>query len=288
MARRALVTLVVAAGSGMATEATAEPDRARCVEAYESSQQLRQQGRLIASREQLLICVQQSCPDFVRPDCERWLGEVKALLPSIVVAAKGVDGSDVTDVRVVVDDEPVAESLDGRAIPIDPGPHELQLIHGDEPPKTLSIVVQQGVKNRVLSVSWEPAKVPTPAPEPALPPPERGQPIVAYVLGGLGVAAMGAFATLGILGKREADDLNERCGSDAPPGGICTADEIDATRVKLVAADVSLGVGAALLATSVWLIIYHFASEPDEEATAIRMELGPTFGGGFGAVVVPF
>ncbi|MEQ9323098.1 MAG: hypothetical protein RIF41_28285 [Polyangiaceae bacterium] len=270
----------------------AEPDRARCIEAYEAGQQRRQDGKLAAAREELLVCVQQTCPDFVQPDCERWLGEVNALLPSIVIAAKGPSGADTTAVRVFVDDQLVAEQLDGRPIVIDPGPHELRFEHGAEAPKRSSIVVQQGVKNRVVEVTWEAAPpVATAEPttvEPPPPPPERGQPVVAYVLGGLGLAAFGSFAAFGILGKNEADDLNARCGDGAPPGGRCTESEIDSARIKLIAADVSLGVGAGLLAVGLGLFIHHHASAPDSETTALRLDLGPTRGGAAGQLTLSF
>ena len=270
-------------------------ERQDCLDAYESSQQHRQEGKLQAARDELLICVQSACPDFVRPDCERWLGEVNELLPTVVVAAKGPDGADTSEVRVSVDGQVVAERLDGRGIPMDPGPHQLRFEHAGAPPKEQAIVVQQGVKNRVIAVNWAP---PAPAPEPAPPPPppERGQPVVAYVLGGLGIAALGSFAAFAILGKREADDLNARCGDGAPPGGVCTQDEIDATRTKLVVADVSLGVGAGLVAVGLGLLIYPFASEPDDDAPALRVDLvslpaeaGATRpGGAYGSLTLPF
>lgn len=289
--RLGLIALASLAATTVAHEALAEPDRARCIEAYEAGQQKRQDGQLSAARDELLVCVQQACPDFVQPDCERWLGEVNALLPSIVVAAKGVDGSDVTAVRVFLDDQLVAEQLDGRPITVDPGAHELRFEHGAEPPKRSSIVVQQGVKNRVVEVSWEKVVDP-PAPAPVAPPAppseERGQPVAAYVLGGLGIAAFGSFAAFGILGKNEADDLNARCGEGAPPGGQCTKSEIDATRVKLIAADVSLGVGAGLLAVGLGLFIHHHATGPESDATALRFDIGPTWGGAAGRVTIPF
>jgi hypothetical protein len=72
-------------------------------------------------------------------------------------------------------------------------------------------------------------------------------PAGAWLLGGLGVAAMGVFATFGILGKNDADDLRATCA----PG--CAPSQVDAGRVKLVTADVALGVGAVSLVAATWI-----------------------------------
>jgi hypothetical protein len=284
---------------GLASLAAAEPSSEACTSAYESNQQLRKDGKLVAAREPLLLCVQQACPDFVRPDCEKWLAEVERQTPTIVFAAKSADGRDLVDVRVFVDGVERTDSLDGRALGVDPGPHKLRFEHGDGPPREMSVVLAQGVKDRVVTVSFagpepgpsagpaplDPAPSPTSAPAPDRGEVDRGQPILAYVFGGLGLGGFAAFAALGIIGRNEASDLDELCAQDDPG---CTQEAIDSTRTKLVAADVSLGIGAGLLGVGIGLFIYHFVSEPETPAAAWRIDANPLPGGGFGSLSVPF
>src|SRR5688572_327535 len=61
-----------------------------CAQAYEDAQVQRNKGQLKSAQDQLRICVQDECPDFVRTDCALWLSEVAAELPSVAFAA--VDG----------------------------------------------------------------------------------------------------------------------------------------------------------------------------------------------------
>ena len=47
--------------------------------------------------------------------------------PTIIIDAKDEVGHDVGDVTVLVDDAMVAAEIDGKAIPLDPGPHTVRL-----------------------------------------------------------------------------------------------------------------------------------------------------------------
>src|SRR5262245_56106628 len=69
-----------------------------CAQAYETAQRLREGHRLREAREQLLVCARPECPALLRRDCAPWLGEVEAVLPSIVVVARTADGQKEHDV----------------------------------------------------------------------------------------------------------------------------------------------------------------------------------------------
>lgn len=248
-----------------------------CVSAYEDNQVLRQAGELLAARDKLLVCAQSTCPEAVRADCLRWLDEVQRSLPTIVVAARDVTGADTTDVRVFVDGTLAAESLDGRPIPMNPGAHDLWFEHGDDRIDR-KVVVQQGVRERRITVSFAPDPVSTPVPPPPAPdaPEEPGPPVLAFVLGGLGVAALGAFAGFGLVGSSEASDLNDTCG----PTRTCADGDIDAARTKLIVADVSLGVGIVSLGIATTLLVLHATSEPST-AIDVGANVSRTAGSGW-------
>ena len=53
--------------------------------AAETAQRLHKARKLLASREQLLVCSSPECPSIVSNDCTSWLGEVQRSLASVVV-----------------------------------------------------------------------------------------------------------------------------------------------------------------------------------------------------------
>jgi hypothetical protein len=120
-----------------------------CASAYEDAQVQRNGGHLKAAKEQLKICVQDQCPDFVRTDCATWLSEVNAALPTVTFAAVDSAGADLIDVKVSVDGVVVVESLDGRAVEVDPGQHSLVFEYQGQRVEQ-KLLVRQGEKNRVV------------------------------------------------------------------------------------------------------------------------------------------
>ncbi len=272
----AALALVVTLSPGSARSAP-PPDTQACLDSYAESQRLRKSGQLVAARRALLVCSQASCPEVVKTDCLPWLGEVEQALPSIVVVAKDQAGVDTLAVQVTIDGTVVAETLDGRPMVLDPGAHKLRFDHGTAPAIEQTIVVQQGVKNRPVEVSFAPDSPPTttaPPPPPAKPP-DRGTPVVGYIIGGVGVLALGSFAVFGLMGKAEADEYDDTCA----PTKTCDEDEVDGTRTKLLVADVSLVVGIAALGVGVGLVLHHELSDPEPASATTRLELHPVPGG---------
>ena len=115
-----IVALAVSATSGTAH---ADPTKDECINANESAQALRAAGKLRDAKDELTLCVAQSCPGAVRDDCSERLSEVLKALPTVVFAVRSAAGADVSAVRVKVDGVLLTAKLDGRAIPIDPGQH---------------------------------------------------------------------------------------------------------------------------------------------------------------------
>jgi hypothetical protein len=70
----------------------------------------------------------------------------------------------------------------------------------------------------------------------------------------VGLASLGAFAVLGAMGEGEVSNMRQTCGVHH----ACAPSAVDAARSKLLAADVSLGVGLGAAAVSAGLFIAHF------------------------------
>jgi hypothetical protein len=253
-----------------------EASRNACLQAYEGSQENRKAEALRSARQQLLVCASDSCPPIVRTDCIRWLAEVEAALPTIVLEARGAGGP-LFDVTVSLDGAPLVHQLDGRPIEIDPGLHTLTFEHAGSPNQEQKVIVREGEKNRLVSADWTPAPAPV-AQAPAPTPPvamERPVPTSVYVA--LGVAALGFvdFAVAGTLGFVKQKEL-EKSPSCAP---FCPANDVRYIKTTYAAADVGLAVGAAGLLASGIL----FLTRPERPvATHIALQgivLQPEAGG---------
>ncbi len=257
--------------------AFAEDSVAACVKAAEEAQTLRSAHRLRAARQSFLACAQSSCPLVVRQDCAGWLSEVDKLMPSIVVQARDTRGVELVDVRVSADGDVIAERLDGLAISVDPGVHLFQFESPGVPPLQQKILIREGEKGRALNVTLAAMTAP-----PVERPRTRNPPPLTYVFGGLGIGGLAGFAYFGLTGKADADELGRTpCGKTK----TCRDDQLAPIRRKLIAADVSLGIGLFSLGAAAY---FYFTDRPNTPPSKVQTELvvGPT--GGFVTVAAPF
>ena len=180
----------------------ASADVQACLGASEKGQRARTAGKLREAREQFLLCSSDGCPAMVRRDCAQWQSEVIATLPSIVLGAKDRAGRDLFDVTVSVDGETLVKKLDGKSLPIDPGPHTFKFETAGAAPVIERALVKEGEKTRVITVTFalgtatvDAPATPAPSPEPTDKPatgPERHHTVFPWIVVGLGVVTMGA------------------------------------------------------------------------------------------------
>ncbi len=214
-----------------------------CLWSYDQAQRLRDRGKLIETRERLLVCAQDVCPELARKDCERWLRDVDASTPSVVVRARDPDGRDAVDVQVWVDGAPFLRNLDGRARPLDPGVHFLRYEMAGGKATQDRIVVVEGEKNRVLLVDFaKDAGDTTPATTRASRP-------AAYLFAGIGVVGIAGFAYFASTGLSERSELERTCYPS------CSEADVDRARSKLVIGDISLGLGITSAGVATWLFV---------------------------------
>jgi hypothetical protein len=243
---------------------TVAEQKAACASGFEQAQVLRQSAKLKASRLELLKCVQAVCSRPVQEQCSRWLGEIEPLTPSVVIAAT-VEGQDHSDVEVEMDGELLANALAGTAIELDPGPHVVKFTYQDYPPVEKDFVVREGEKLRKIKVSFKRPQAPAPTAAAPLPPPEpvamhRPVPALAWALGGVALVGAGAFAYLGSSARNRRAQLEQVCSPD------CADGDVNSLHTRLIAADVSLGIGVAALLGAA--IVYGVRpSVPVEQAT---------------------
>jgi hypothetical protein len=274
-------------------------DKRECVVASEEAQLRRINRQLRGARDQLLICARDICPPLVKHDCDQWLAEVDASMPTIVISALDAQGHDVGDVSVRVDDQPFLEKLDGNATPIDPGEHTLRLQHSGDPPILERVIVREGEKNRVVPVHLQPpvpvVDVAPPVLAPQSPertgeqPPSRTMSIVAYSLLGAGAVAIGTGLYFEVTQANEFSTLEHGCSVTIS----CHQSDVNTIATDRIYGGVSLatGIAAAGAGTVLLLMQRRPRSPPSRNGPAAGgtwFDVTPTRGGGAAALHMSF
>jgi len=259
-----------------------ETSKTACVQGYEAGQRLRKDGKLLAARKELIVCAQSSCPEVVNVDCIRWLSEVEAAIPSVVVSAKDTAGRDTLEVRVRIDSIVVTERLLGTAIELDPGPHRLRFEHGDAPAIEQDIVVSQGEKNRRVAVSFAPAPAVAPAPptppQPPPPPPDGSSffdrfNTLSYIGFGVGAAGLLVGTITGAMSLSALSDTEAQCDGD----GKCpesAREDYDSTIALANVSNVGFVLGILGVGVGVYSLFMNEDAPPAEQAS-VRAVVGP-------------
>jgi hypothetical protein len=222
-----LVPAVLAAASfalAASPARAAGPSTAECLAASDASISADERHALRAERAQLLVCAAPSCPADIRKECARRVDEVNARMPTLIFAARDAAGADLVAVRVTMDGEPLADKLEGTAIPVDPGEHTFAFETAGQPAVTKKLVVQVAQKDRhELVVIGPPAAPAAPAaPPPSTPaatplsaaPESHGlgtQRVLAVAAGGLGVIGVGVGVAFGVMAIGQKNDAQNAC-----------------------------------------------------------------------------
>ena len=217
----------------------ADPTTADCLSANDSSISLRNEHKLRAAREQLLVCAAASCPADIRKECMRRVADVNAAIPTIVFEAKDASGRDLSGVKVSMDGQPLSERLEGTALSIDPGEHTFTFETAGQPNVEKRFVIREGEKERRERVTFGEAAKPAtaggtapaaatgataphataaPSVEPAPSSPASGegsglgsQKIAALVVGGIGVVGVGIGTVFGVQAMSKHSDASSAC-----------------------------------------------------------------------------
>jgi len=281
-----------------------------CTTSYKQAQEHRKAGQLRKALEALSACVQTSCGASVSKQCGSDRQLVENDLPTVVPVVTSAAGDPLLDVSVAVDGELLASRIDGRALAVDPGPHEFVFSTGGEAVHSEKLLILQGQRNRVLSVRLAAAAAagapagakpevvalaaaPTPeerskdaasaetkpdAPPSAATEAAQGPSLFPLILGGAGVAAIGGAFLFAHWGNKDNEALDQ-CAPN------CSQDSVDHVHNMYVAADVSLGVGLVALGTATWLFVSELGSErPVETAQTYHFDVRPTASGGFATI----
>ena len=210
--------------------------------------------------------------DQVAEEVEGRLESLRQRIPKLTV--KRGAGAEATS--VMVDGVSLGDQVIGTPMPIDPGPHTVEANAPGFKPfrKSLRVAEQQ---NEVVEIELE-----------ALPPPPAiaggtgagaragggRSPVYGYVIGGIGIASLGASGVFFGLRAGKISDLDKVC---PPPDRQCPSHaqqgDIDAGKMYTTLANVTLAVGVAAVAGGLVLVL---TSGPSGEPS---VALAPSPGG---------
>lgn len=307
---RLLQAVPVVAALALSSRAGAQSPHPRsdaeaCFEAAERAQPLMRDRKLRAASRELAVCSRDVCPRAARTDCRTWLDEVSRVEPSVVFRARETRaGGDVAvdDVRVTVDGEVVVPSqIDETPVLLDAGVHVFRFEHGGFAAVEQRLELRAGESRRVVDVVFRPAgdtSSPTsvaPAPVPAASsststPPTAGTgaggenepsapvPPLAWGLLGGSVLAFGVGITFEAVGLSARSNLENTCAG----AKTCAQSDVDSARSQVLAGDIGVGIGVALLAGAAY--VYFTRGPATRDASALRFDLSPLPGGAVGVL----
>jgi len=173
----------------------------------------------------------------------------------------------------------------GVALPVDPGPHVVEVrAPGHEPRRFEVSVVEGESKNVALSPGElsppEPAASATPAQESAPATAEASstssKKTIGFIVGGVGVLAIAASLTAGALAFSEKNTIEEECDDKR-----CTDAGLEAGdrgRTLTTIANVAFAVGVAGLGVGAYLVLTSSSSAPETTASTSSRVNGAVIG----------
>jgi hypothetical protein len=215
-------------------------------------------------------------------------------MPTVLIVARDEKGNTTDDVRVIVDGEVWAEKLDGRAMPIDPGPHQIRLEHEGAAPWEDKILINEGEHSRRIEPSFAAKKpesvsvgiAPTPNPAPTSPPPSSSSPSLwpAGLMFGVGGAGLVVGGVMGGLALGAKSSLDKECPTKATcPSGAQS--DINKLNAMGIGSTVGFAVGGAAVVTGIILAVVLPRTGSATQKTATKtVDVVPwvsPFGAGF-------
>jgi hypothetical protein len=232
---------------------------ATCITAYEQTQTLRKDEKLLAAKAQAAICSRDSCPALLSKDCAKWLAELENVIPTVILDPRAPTGALRADARVKVDGVRFAGKIDGKPFPLDPGNHLFVFEADGAAPVESRLIVKEGDKNLKVTVTIAAPGASSSADGAKTS--DRPIPIGVWIFGGATVVALGTSAFFAIDGLGKKSDL-DKCKPR------CAASDVDAMSSSFTLADVALGAGVMAGAAAVYLFLTRPTAESSAAATS--------------------
>jgi hypothetical protein len=271
MRSSALAAIVLATASvGSALASPAFADDAACIAASEQAIPLRRQGKLHDALKRVAACAAPECPAEVRAECSQRIEAIKREMPTLVLEAKDGAGNDLSAVKVGLDGAPLADTLDGRPLAIDPGEHTFTFEIPGQAPLEKKLVLRQGEKDRRESIAFAAAATPSFW--------TTGRTLGA-VSAGLGLVGVGVGVALGLFASSSQRRERADCSPSACFSYPLAVEDYGTAQSQATGATIAFVAGPALVAAGVvlWLTAPRGSGAP--AASALRITVAPALVG---------
>jgi hypothetical protein len=298
-----------------------------CAALYKAAQQSLQASRLREAKSLFSSCAELFCAAPIRQRCSTEYGLLAADVPSIVLDATDQTGVLRVDVQVMMDGESLTLPREGRAIPVEPGMHEFSFSTADGGFASQRILILQGQRNRVVSVSLhsqagasasvppsvtaprrsraeralstQPASAPTPT-TPGDTPASTGPALAQDPSVALqperpeaGPSALPyALGSAGLAAVGVGSLLLVWAGKDNDLLNRCSPNckpsSVRHVRGLYVAGDITIGLGVGAVGVATYLYLTSGVAEDAMPTPAARIDVRPTPGGGFASIAGTF
>jgi hypothetical protein len=293
-------------------------DARDCAPTMREAQEQEEAAHLLAARDLYLRCASVPCAMTVRAQCNSKSSQIETELPSFVPVISDKSGRLHVLVELKVDGKLRTSRLDGHAISVDPGTHQVTFGTDDGIFASKELLVQAGERNRVVAVKWpvadaiarvgdgdgasltgvqggDPTQSLTPSSQSAVyrtgaaerdvvgirvekGESHRGSTALTALLAGAGVAGLGGYALLVYWGRKD-NNLLAQCKPS------CSQGNTDHIRRLYLEADISLGVGVVALGTATWLLLRpHSSEEASRKSVGYAFSVEPTASGALATV----
>jgi len=243
-----------------------------CISESEAGQRLLLERHFVESRQHLVACGRSQCPAVVLRDCTERLRQAEASMASVVLFAKRVDGSDVSDVRVFVDNASTPYTPTGAAYELNPGVHSFRFERagGARVVRQLTIAEGSRLQSVVATFDADPASPVEPSPSSAWSPRKT----LSFVVGGVGVLGLAAGAVFGILASSRWSQEQSDCGgSTTRCSHFANAlNDYNAANTFGTVSNITLPVGGALLVAGA---VLFFTAPPSGAFQGATLQLAP-------------
>jgi hypothetical protein len=270
-----------------------------CTTANQESIKLRTAHKLRQARDRAQDCAAATCSATVRAACKKRVAELTPGIPTVIFAVKDSAGSAVTDVRVSMDGDSIADHLDGTGISVDAGQHTFTFEASGHPSLDQPLLIMQGKKDRRETITL--------ADPPPPPPPEvvasdatassdasKGggsgglvRPL-AFGLGGVGVASVIVGGVTGGLALSKWNSSTSECGSptQCPNHAQSVSDHNGASSLATVSTITFVAGGVSLAAATLLFFLSPSRSEANATPGATSWRVSPSVGPGGGGMTV--
>jgi tetratricopeptide (TPR) repeat protein len=212
------------------------------------------------------------------PGVERRKADLEARLPRLDVrVAQGAPAG----VEVSRDGVALGPAALGLPLPIDPGPHRIEVTAPGRVPRVYEVEAVEGRVTELVVQAGDPFLTPQPAataPPTEAPPKKDGNDtlrFVGYAVAGVGLVSVGTGAVTGLLALDRKNTIEETCEKNGesyacPPDGV---DAANSGETLATVSTITTIAGLALVATGVTLVLTSSSDGPAVSAT-----LGPSGG----------